>query len=124
MPGTSKPQGIELINELGNIRIKLPETGDQGGGRAENPRGKKLSITGNGSIKLHAAKNIKIACSGEVKLKGKNIQLQGAKGVTTEGKQIAAAGDAVMGFDVHLMEVPAGLSTAVVPLPHLYKDAA
>ena len=54
----------------------------------------------------------------EIKLKGKNIKLSGSKGVTAEGKQIAVEGDKVMGMDTHIMVIPAGMSTANVPLPH------
>ena len=54
----------------------------------------------------------------KIKLKGKNIKLSGSKGVTAEGKQIAVEGDKVMGMDTHIMVIPAGMSTANVPLPH------
>lgn len=54
----------------------------------------------------------------EVKVKGKNVRLHGSRGVSAEGKQVAAEGDRVLGFDVHVMTVPSGTGTADVPLPH------
>ena len=54
----------------------------------------------------------------EIKVKGKKIKMSGSKGVAAEGKQIAVEDDKVMGMDTHIMVVPAGNSTANVPLPH------
>lgn len=53
-----------------------------------------------------------------MKVKGKNVRLHGSRGVSAEGKQVAAEGDRVLGFDVHRMEVPSANGTQVVPLPH------
>jgi uncharacterized Zn-binding protein involved in type VI secretion len=39
--------------------------------------------------------------------------MTGSKGVYAEGKQIAVQDDQVMGFDTHIMVVPAGTSTKV-----------
>ena len=47
-----------------------------------------------------------------------NIRLSGIRGVCAEGKQLAVQDDKVMGFDTHMMVVPSGSGTAVVPLPH------
>ena len=58
------------------------------------------------------------------KIKYENIcffcsrRLHGSRGVSAEGKQVAAEGDRVLGFDVHVMTVPSGTGTADVPLPH------
>ncbi|GHV58396.1 hypothetical protein AGMMS49579_25830 [Spirochaetia bacterium] len=71
-------------------------------------------------MSVEGKKDIKLSCDKEVTVAGQNIKLEGSQGITTEGKQLAAEGDKVMGFDVHQMEVPAGTSTAVVPLPHPY----
>jgi phage baseplate assembly protein gpV len=112
-------KGIEIINELGDIKIKCRKMKIAGGSLSIKAE-KKVRIKSGGDIKMHARKDIKIKCGKEIKIKGKNIRLNGRRGVTTEGKQLAAEGDKVMGFDIHQMEIPAGLSTAVVPLPHPY----
>jgi hypothetical protein len=44
--------------------------------------------------------------------------MSGSKGITATNKQIAKQNDKVMGFDTHIMVIPAGTSTANVPLPH------
>ncbi|MDR1932629.1 MAG: hypothetical protein LBQ57_07410 [Spirochaetales bacterium] len=112
-------KGIELINELGDIKIKCRKLKME----SENLRiqaRKKLSISSEGGLNMSATKNIKISCDKEVRLQGKNIKLDASKGVATEGKQIAAQGDKVMGFDIHKMVVPSGSGTSIVPLPHPY----
>jgi phage baseplate assembly protein gpV len=114
----SKEKGIELVNELGDIKIKcrkLTMRGDEGV-RIEGK--KRVTIKGGEKIGIEAKKGIRIECGKEIKIKGKNIKLEASRGITTEGKQLAAEGDKVMGFDVHLMVVPSGKGTDVVPLPH------
>jgi hypothetical protein len=69
---------------------------------------------------IKAKKNGKLESGKEAALKGKNINLDASRGITTGGKQLVAQGDKVQGFDIHQMEVPAGRGTAVVPLPHPY----
>jgi hypothetical protein len=44
--------------------------------------------------------------------------MSGSKGITATNKQIAKQNDKVIGFDTHIMLIPAGTSTANVPLPH------
>jgi uncharacterized Zn-binding protein involved in type VI secretion len=112
----SKNGGIEIINELGDIEIKC----------------RKLYISAN---ELHIdAKNIRIHSGGELNIKCKNMEVKTggefkmkaqtvyikSRNVTVGGKQAAVEGDKVMGFDIHQMEIPAGPSTAVAPLPHPY----
>ena len=70
------------------------------------------------SLKVKADGKIAVESGSEVKVKGKNVRLHGSRGVSAEGKQVAAEGDRVLGFDVHRMEVPSANGTQVVPLPH------
>jgi phage baseplate assembly protein gpV len=112
-------KGIEIINELGDIRIKCRKLTIAGEDKVQI-QAKKVSMAGEEDVTIKAKKNIKLECDKEVKLKGKNIKLEASKGITTGGKQLAAEGDKVMGFDIHQMVVPAGTGTAVVPLPHPY----
>ena len=113
----SKDKGIELVNELGDIRIKCRKLKIEGG-EETSLQAKKLSISSEGTLGVHSSKNTKLNCDKEVKLKGKNVKLNASKGITTEGKQLAAEGDKVMGFDIHKMVVPSGSGTSIVPLPH------
>nr|MBP3282898.1 hypothetical protein [Treponema sp.] len=63
-------------------------------------------------------KDAKITCDKKASLKGKVIRLSGSKGVTAKGKQVAVEQDKVFGMDTHIKVVPAGPSTATVPIPH------
>ena len=112
------PKGIELVNELdGGIEVKCKKL---------NIKGKNINLTAKKDFTIKTDDNLTLKEKGklsltadkEVTLKGKNIKLSGSKGVTAEGKQIAVEGDKVMGMDTHIMVVPAGMSTANVPLPH------
>ncbi|MDR0320569.1 MAG: phage baseplate assembly protein V [Treponema sp.] len=114
----SKDKGIEIVNELGDIKINCRKLKIEGG-KGINIEGKKsVSIHSDDKAGIKAKSGIQIECGKEVKLKGNNIKLEASKGITTEGKQLAAEGDKVTGFDVHQMVVPSGNGTAVVPLPH------
>jgi type VI secretion system secreted protein VgrG len=114
----SKDKGIELINELGEIKIKCRKLKIDGGKGVQWEGKKKVKIKGEDEGKIKCKKGVQIENGKEVKVKGKNIKLEGSKGITTEGKQIAAEGDKVMGMDVHQMVVPSGKGTDVIPLPH------
>jgi phage baseplate assembly protein gpV len=110
--------GIDIINELGDIQIKCRKLNIEGkeiGFQGE----KKVSMACEGNIGIKA-KKVKLECKKEVAVKGKNVKLDGSRGITTEGKQLAAQGDKVLGIDIHQMVVPSGSGTAVVPLPHPY----
>ena len=112
----SKKDGILLKNELGDIKIKCKKfkaSGDE-----------KVQIEGKKSVKIRC-KNMKvqsgstrIKSGGEVKFTSRNIKLQGSRGVTAEKRQMAAAQNNVMGFDIHEMVVPSGSGTAIMMLPH------
>jgi uncharacterized Zn-binding protein involved in type VI secretion len=112
-------KGIELINELGDIRIKCRKLRIAGEG-AVQIQAKKVSMASEGDATIKAKKHIKLECDKEVQIKGQNIKLNASRGITTGGKQLAAQGDKVMGFDIHQMVAPSGSGTAVVPLPHPY----
>lgn len=109
--------GISLVNELGDINIKC---------RSLRVEGEGLAMQAGGAVTLHTEDEFKTKSDGkasfesgsEVKVKGKNVRLNGSRGVSAEGKQVAAEGDRVLGFDVHQMEVPSANGTQVVPLPH------
>ncbi len=116
----SKEKGIQIINELGDIQIKCRKLKITGGEEVSLQAEKKLTIQSKGTMTAKSKKNTVIQNDKEVKMKGKCIKLEGSKGVTTEGKQLAAEGNQVMGFDVHNMEVPSGKGTTTVPLPHPY----
>jgi phage baseplate assembly protein gpV len=112
-----KGGGIELVNELGDIELKcrkLTVEGDTVNFQAKNG----FSIKGGDAVNFSARKKVSLDAGKEVTVKGKTVKLNTSTGVTTEGRQLAAEGDKVMGFDIHQMEIPAGFSTAVVPLPH------
>lgn len=117
---TFDAQGIKLINELGDIQIKCRKLRIEGEEGVNLIADKKLSINSEECISMKTTKGIKVANDKEVTLKGQSIKLNATRGITTEGKQLAAEGDKVMGFDIHQMVVPSGSGTAVVPLPHPY----
>jgi phage baseplate assembly protein gpV len=111
-------KGIELINELGDMRIKCRKLMMKSEKKVIMKAEKKLSING-GKINIKA-KKVKLENEKEVRIKGRNIKLNASKGITSGGKQLAAEGDKVQGFDIHQMVVPSGSGTTVVPLPHPY----
>jgi uncharacterized Zn-binding protein involved in type VI secretion len=111
-------KGIEIINEIGDVRIKCRKLKIAGESGTAVQAGKKLQISAE-TINIKG-KNIKIDSGKDIKLKANNIRLNCSKGITTEGKQMAAEGDKVAGFDIHKMVVPSGSGTSVVPLPHPY----
>ena len=112
------PKGIELINELdGGIEVKCKKLNVKG--KNINLKCEKdFTIKTDGNVTFKEKGKLTLTADKEVTLKGKNIKLSGSKGVTAEGKQMAVEGDKVVGMDTHIMVVPAGNSTANVPLPH------
>jgi phage baseplate assembly protein gpV len=110
-------KGIELVNELGDIKIKCRKLILEGG-EGVNFRAEKLRIEGE-TIGIKGQK-VRLENEQEIRIKGRTIKLNGSRGVTTGGKQLAAEGDKVQGFDIHNMVVPSGSGTATVPLPHPY----
>ena len=92
----SKDKGIELINELGDTKIKYRKLIIKGDEGVQLETKKKVSITTDEKATIKAKKAIKIQYDKEVKIKGNNIKLEPSKGVTTEGRQLAAEGDKVM----------------------------
>jgi phage baseplate assembly protein gpV/uncharacterized Zn-binding protein involved in type VI secretion len=116
----TKGKGIEIINELGNIEIKCRKLTVEGGNGTHIVGRKKVRIEVGGAISIHAKKSVKLESEKEIRFKAKNIRLNASRGITTGGKQLAAEGNKVMGFDIHQMVIPSGSGTAVVPLPHPY----
>lgn len=113
----NKEGGIQLINELGDINIKCKNLNVEGEDEI-HIKSKSYKLETDDSLKINAKGKIDFNSDKNVTLKGQNIKMSGSKGVTAEKKQIAVEGDKVVGFDTHIMVVPAGTSTANVPLPH------
>lgn len=112
-----KKNGIQIANELGNIKINCRKLKTASGNNVEL-NGNKVSVSCDGATGTKSGKGTKITCDKNVGMEGKNIKLNGSSGVCAEGKQMAAQDDRVMGMDVHIMVIPSGPSTTTVPLPH------
>ena len=113
-----KEGGISLVNELGGIRIKCRRLTMESGESLGLESAKGTELTSEEAMDIKTKKDAAVTGGKEIKVKGKKIRLNGSKGVTAEGKQIAVQDDRVTGFDVHIMVVPSGTGTATVPLPH------
>lgn len=114
----TKDKGIEVANELGDIKIKCRKLTIQSDENLDLVSEKGTKLTSEDAMSIKTKKNTTITSDKEIKVKGKKIKMSGSKGVTAEGKQIAVEGDKVMGMDTHIMVVPAGNTTTTVPLPH------
>lgn len=112
-----KKNGIQIANELGNIKINCRKLKTASGNNVEL-NGKKVSVSCDGATGTKSGKGTKITCDKNVGMEGKNIKLNGSSGVCAEGKQMAAQDDRVMGMDVHIMVIPSGPGTTTAPLPH------
>lgn len=112
-----KKNGIQIANELGNIKINCRKLKTASGNNVEL-NGKKVSVSCDGATGTKSGKGTKITCDKNVGIEGKNIKLAGSSGVCAEGKQMAAQDDRVMGMDVHIMVIPSGPGTTTAPLPH------
>ena len=110
-----KDAGMSLINELGDIKIKCRNVRVEAEDIALSGE-KAIRLESEADIETETSKDIKIENEKEVEIKSGKINLYG--NVNAQDKQMAHENMRVMGFDVHQMEIPAGLSTAVVPLPH------
>lgn len=113
-----KENGIQIANELGDIKINCRKLSVSSGNNMELAGSKKVSFSVDDAIGASSSKGTKITCDKDVGIEGKNIKLAGNSGVCAEGKQMAAQDDRVMGMDVHIMVVPSGPSTTTAPLPH------
>ena len=111
-------KGIELVNELdGGIEVNCKKLNLKG--KNINLKCEKdFTIKTDGNVSFKEKGKFTLTSDKEIKVKGKKIKMSGSKGVAAEGKQIAVEDDKVMGMDTHIMVVPAGNSTANVPLPH------
>jgi uncharacterized Zn-binding protein involved in type VI secretion len=116
----AKAGGVKIVNELGDIGIScrnLRIAAEAGVGfRAEED----FSFRGGGDVSLKSTQGMVFDGGEKAVMKGKNVKLQGSRGVCACGKQIAKSGDSVMGFDVHNAEAPSVSGTVTVPLPHLF----
>ena len=112
----SNDNGIELLNAEGDIEIDCRKLWMEGK--------ESVKLFGKEGVKLTSeyiefnAKDINLKSDGKVDFKARNINLNASRGIKAEGRQMAAMGDKVMGFDVHNMIVPSGRGTSVRPLPH------
>ena len=114
----SKNGGIQLVNELGDINIKCKNIRVESEEEIYIGKNKKLEIKTEDTAQIKSKGNIGIQNEKEVTMTGRNIKMSGSKGICAEGKQVAKQNDKVVGFDTHIMVIPAGMSTANVPLPH------
>ena len=113
-----KKNGIQIANELGDIKINCRKLKTASGKNVGLNGNKKVAVSCDGTTGASSSKGIKITCDKDVGIEGKNIKLNGSSGVCAEGKQMAAQDDRVMGMDVHIMVIPSGPGTTTVPLPH------
>ena len=113
-----KENGIQIANELGDIKINCRKLKIASGKNVGLNGNKKVAVSCDGTTGASSSKGTKITCDKDVGIEGKNIKLNGSSGVCAEEKQMAAQDDRVMGMDVHIMVIPSGPSTTTVPLPH------
>jgi uncharacterized Zn-binding protein involved in type VI secretion len=114
----NKKGGIQIVNELGDINIKCRNIKVESEKEIYVGSKKTVKAESEDEISVKSKKEVIVESEKEVKLKGKNIKMSGSKGITATNKQIAKQNDKVIGFDTHIMVIPAGTSTANVPLPH------
>ena len=114
----NKKGGIQIVNELGDINIKCRNIKIESEKEIYVGSKKTVKAESEDEISVKSKKEVIVESEKEVSLKGKNIKMSGSKGITATNKQIAKQNDKVMGFDTHIMVIPAGTSTANVPLPH------
>ena len=114
----NKNGGIQIVNELGDINIKCRNIKIESEKEIYVGSKKTVKAESEDEISVKSKKEVIVESEKEVKLKGKNIKMSGSKGITATNKQIAKQNDKVIGFDTHIMVIPAGTSTANVPLPH------
>jgi uncharacterized Zn-binding protein involved in type VI secretion len=110
--------GLEIINGLGDISLSCNKLRIAAKSELRLLAQEKLEIRSGGNITAKSARKADLRCGKGLVLKGKNIGLSGPGGVRACGRQMAKSGDAVMGFDIHLTEVPSGSGTSTVTLPH------
>ncbi|MEE1342849.1 MAG: phage baseplate assembly protein V, partial [Lachnospiraceae bacterium] len=113
----NKKGGIQIVNELGDINIKCRNIKIESEKEIYVGSKKTVKAESEDEISVKSKKEVIVESEKEVSLKGKNIKMSGSKGITATNKQIAKQNDKVMGFDTHIMVIPAGMSTANVPLP-------
>ena len=114
----TKEKGFELVNELGAINISCRKLTLKGGDSVSLIARKNMEIHVKGKAVIHTKKAAKIISDKDITLNGNNVKIDASRGVTAGGKQIAVMQSQVAGFDIHMMQIPAGITTAVVPLPH------
>lgn len=113
-----KKNGLEIVNELGDIKIQCKKLTIEGEDKGTFVFKKGLTITGD-SIDLKSDKGIGIKASGKVIIKGK-IDLK-SDAVVADNKQIAKENDQVVGIDFHDIMVPSPSGLVTVPMiPHPY----
>jgi uncharacterized Zn-binding protein involved in type VI secretion len=116
---TMNAEGIKIVNELGDVRVKAREATLKGKNINLSAK-KEVTFESKGTMAIEGTKKVVLESEKEVTIQGSPIKIQGSRGVTSGGKQVAHGEDKVMGFDVHQMVVPSGSGTSVVPLPHPY----
>jgi hypothetical protein len=114
----TKAGGLRIVNELGDIEIVCKNLRLSAGAGAGFAAENGFSLRGGEDVSLKSAKGAVFEGGEGVALRGKNIRLNGSRGVCACGRQMAKGGDKVMGFDIHNAETPSGSGTSTVTLPH------
>jgi phage baseplate assembly protein gpV len=116
---TQTAKAMELINELGDIKIICKKLTIEGEDTVAFQARKKVTLSGD-EVSVKAKSKVSMAATNAATVKGKTIKLSASTGVTTQGRQVAVEGDKVIGVDVHQMQVQVGPAQVVMPMPHPY----
>ena len=112
-------EGIRMRNTLGGVRVKCRKLTLEGEEGVEI-KAERVEIESGGRVVIGTREGAVIESEGNVAVEGKKIKLNGTRGVTAEGKELAGQGAKVMGFDVHRMVIPSGNGTAIAAIPHAF----
>ena len=112
-------EGIRMTNTLGGVRVKCRKLTLEGEEGVEI-KAERVEIESGGRVVIGTREGAVLESEGKVAVRGKKIKLNGTRGVTAEGKELARQGSKVMGFDVHRMVIPSGNGTAIAAIPHAF----
>ena len=112
-------EGIRMTNTLGGVRVKCRKLTLEGEEGVEI-KAERVEIESGGRVVIGTREGTVIESEGNVAVEGKKIKLNGTRGVTAEGKELAGQGSKVMGFDIHRMVIPSGNGTAIAAIPHAF----
>ena len=112
-------EGIRMTNTLGGVRVKCRNLTIEGA-EGVQVKAERVEIESGGRVAIGVREGAVIESEGKVGIGGKKIKLNGTRGVTAEGKELARQGSKVMGFDIHRMVIPSGNGTAIAAIPHAF----